>query len=165
KLLGALGIGGAVSGIGTFSRSRRRSLISIERRISSSLRMLSLLISLPRSTLRPSISDDSLVSVAYHCRSLTSLALSHCPQISDQGMARALPLLHRLQHLFLACCDTVTNETLSIIALHCDRLRTLDVSMCKDITVHQVDLLQFQLPFLEKVQCRFANGADFTVVL
>ncbi|XP_016116956.1 F-box/LRR-repeat protein 3-like isoform X2 [Sinocyclocheilus grahami] len=113
----------------------------------------------------PEISDDSLVSVAYHCRSLTSLALSHCPQISDQGMARALPLLHRLQHLFLACCDTVTNETLSIIALHCDRLRTLDVSMCKDITVHQVDLLQFQLPFLEKVQCRFANGGDFTVVL
>uniref|UniRef100_A0A8C2FV30 Leucine rich repeat containing 29 n=1 Tax=Cyprinus carpio TaxID=7962 RepID=A0A8C2FV30_CYPCA len=113
----------------------------------------------------PEISDDSLVSVAHHCRSLTSLALSHCPQISDQGMARALPLLHRLQHLFLACCDTITNETLSIIALHCERLRTLDVSMCKDITVHQVDLLQFQLPFLEKVQCRIANGADFTMVL
>ncbi|XP_043084157.1 F-box/LRR-repeat protein 20 isoform X3 [Puntigrus tetrazona] len=113
----------------------------------------------------PEISDDSLVSVAHHCRSLTSLALSHCPQISDQGMARALPLLHRLQHLFLACCDAVTNETLSIIALHCDRLRTLDVSMCKDITVHQVDLLQSRLPFLEKVQCRFANGADFTMVL
>ncbi|KTG44820.1 hypothetical protein cypCar_00007116 [Cyprinus carpio] len=113
----------------------------------------------------PEISDDSLVSVAHHCRSLTSLALNHCPQISDQGMARALPLLHRLQHLFLACCDTITNETLSIIALHCERLRTLDVSMCKDITVHQVDLLQFQLPFLEKVQCRIANGADFTMVL
>ncbi|XP_059392405.1 F-box/LRR-repeat protein 20-like [Carassius carassius] len=113
----------------------------------------------------PEISDDSLVSVAYHCRSLTSLALSHCPQISDQGMARALPLLHKLQNLFLACCDAVTNETLAIIALHCDRLRTLDVSMCKDITGHQVDLLQSQLPFLKKVQCRFANGADFTMVL
>ncbi|XP_059402440.1 uncharacterized protein LOC132133573 [Carassius carassius] len=113
----------------------------------------------------PEISDDSLVSVAHHCRSLTSLALSHCPQISDQGMARALPLLHRLQHLFLAGCDMVTNETLTIIALHCDRLRTLDVSMCKDITVHQVDLLQFRLPFLEKVQCRIASGADFTMVL
>ncbi|XP_026094507.1 F-box/LRR-repeat protein 3 [Carassius auratus] len=113
----------------------------------------------------PEISDDSLVSIAHHCRSLTSLALSHCPQISDQGMARALPLLHRLQHLFLAGCDMVTNETLTIIALHCDRLRTLDVSMCKDITVHQVDLLQFRLPFLEKVQCRIASGADFTMVL
>ncbi|XDV53011.1 hypothetical protein PO909_021626 [Leuciscus waleckii] len=113
----------------------------------------------------PEISDDSLVSVALHCRNLTSLALNLCPQISDQGMARALPLLHRLQHLFLACCDAVTNETLSIIALHCDRLRTLDVSMCKDITVHQVDLLQSRLPFLEKVQCRFANGTDFTMVL
>ncbi|XP_051740736.1 F-box/LRR-repeat protein 14 isoform X2 [Ctenopharyngodon idella] len=113
----------------------------------------------------PEISDESLVSVALHCRNLTSLALNLCPQISDQGMARALPLLHRLQHLFLACCDGVTNETLSIIALHCDRLRTLDVSMCKDITVHQVELLQSRLPFLEKVQCRFANGADFTMVL
>ncbi|XP_067291985.1 F-box/LRR-repeat protein 14 isoform X2 [Pseudorasbora parva] len=113
----------------------------------------------------PDISDDSLVSVALHCRNLTSLALNFCPHISDQGMARALPLLHRLQHLFLACCDAVTNETLSIIALHCDRLRTLDVSMCKDITVHQVDLLQSRLPFLEKVQCRFANGTDFTMVI
>ncbi|XP_051548151.1 F-box/LRR-repeat protein 20-like isoform X1 [Myxocyprinus asiaticus] len=113
----------------------------------------------------PEISDESLVSVAYHCCSLTSLALSHCPQISDQGMARALPLLHRLQHLYLACCDAITNETLSIISLHCDRLRTLDVSMCKDITVHQVDHLQSRLPFLEKVQCRFVNSADFTMVL
>ncbi|XP_051978878.1 F-box/LRR-repeat protein 20-like isoform X2 [Xyrauchen texanus] len=113
----------------------------------------------------PEISDESLVSVAYHCCSLTSLALSHCPQISDQGMARALPLLRRLQHLYLACCDAITNETLSIISLHCDRLRTLDVSMCKDITVHQVDHLQSRLPFLEKVQCRFVNGADFTIIL
>ncbi|XP_051975882.1 F-box/LRR-repeat protein fbxl-1-like isoform X2 [Xyrauchen texanus] len=111
----------------------------------------------------PEISDESLVSVAYHCRSLTSLALSHCPQISDQGMVRALPLLHRLQHLYLACCNAITNETLSIIALHCDRLRTLDISMCKDITVHQVDHLQSRLPFLEKVQCRFVNGADGTI--
>nr|XP_055049016.1 uncharacterized protein fbxl9 isoform X2 [Misgurnus anguillicaudatus] len=113
----------------------------------------------------PEISDESLVSVAYHCRSLTSLSLNHCPQISDQGMARALPLLQRLQHLDLACCDAITNETISIIALHCDRLKTLDVSMCKDITVHQVDHLQSYLPFLEKVQCRFVTGTDFTMAL
>lgn len=41
--------------MGTFSRSRRRSLISIDRRISSSLRIDSLLISRPRSTLSPSV--------------------------------------------------------------------------------------------------------------
>ncbi|XP_056596703.1 uncharacterized protein fbxl9 isoform X3 [Triplophysa dalaica] len=113
----------------------------------------------------PEISDESLVSVAHHCRSLTSLSLNHCPQISDHGMTRALPHLKRLQHLYLAGCDAITNKTLSIIAQHCDRLKTLDVSMCKDITVQQVDYLQSHLPFLEKVQCRFVNGADFTMVL
>lgn len=46
---------GALSGMGTFSRSRRRSLISIERRISSSLCMDSLLISRPRRTFSPSV--------------------------------------------------------------------------------------------------------------
>lgn len=46
---------GALSGMGTFSRSRRRSLISMERRISSSLRIDSLVISRPSRTLSPSV--------------------------------------------------------------------------------------------------------------
>lgn len=113
----------------------------------------------------PDISDASLVSVAWHCRSLTSLALSHCPQISDQGIARAAPQLGRLQHLYLSCCDAVTDRSLSVLAQHCKRLRTLDISMCKDISITTVDLLQSQLPFLENVHCRFVGGADLTLTL
>lgn len=58
----------------------------------------------------PEISDASLVSVARHCRSLTSLALSYCPGISDRGLAQAAPYLHRLQHLHLSCCDNITDR-------------------------------------------------------
>lgn len=58
----------------------------------------------------PEITDASLVSVAWHCRSLTSLALSHCPGISDHGVAQAAPYLHRLQHLYLSCCNNVTDR-------------------------------------------------------
>ncbi|XP_067091168.1 F-box/LRR-repeat protein 2 isoform X1 [Osmerus mordax] len=113
----------------------------------------------------PEISDASLVSVAWHCRSLTSLALSHCPRISDHGIARAAPHLSRLQHLYLSCCDAVTDRSLSVLAQHCKRLRTLDISMCKDISITTVDLLQSQLPFLENVHCRFVGGADLTLTL
>lgn len=58
----------------------------------------------------PEITDATLLSVAWHCRSLTSLALSHCPQISDRGVAQAAPYLHRLQHLYLSCCNNITDR-------------------------------------------------------
>ncbi|XP_066504726.1 uncharacterized protein fbxl9 [Hoplias malabaricus] len=113
----------------------------------------------------PEISDESLASVAQHCPCLTSLVLSHCSQLTDQGMSRTLPHLQRLQHLHLACCNSLTDMTLTLIGRHCQRLKTLDISMCKDITVTKVDLLQSQLPFLEKVQYRFVGGADLLLTL
>uniref|UniRef100_A0A673XMH4 F-box and leucine rich repeat protein n=1 Tax=Salmo trutta TaxID=8032 RepID=A0A673XMH4_SALTR len=119
----------------------------------------------------PEISDDSLASVAYHCHSLTSLELSHCPHISDQGITRAAPYLARLQHLYLSCCNCVTavnlcsHRSLSMLVQHCKRLRTLDISMCKHISLTTVELLQSQLPFIENVHCRFVGGADLTLLL
>uniref|UniRef100_A0A4W5LGB8 F-box/LRR-repeat protein 15-like leucin rich repeat domain-containing protein n=1 Tax=Hucho hucho TaxID=62062 RepID=A0A4W5LGB8_9TELE len=93
----------------------------------------------------------SLASVAYHCHSLTSLELSHCPHISDQGIARGAPYLARLQHLYLSCCNALTDRSLSMLVQHCKRLRTLDISMCKRISLTTVELLQSQLPFIENV--------------
>ncbi|KAM7414120.1 hypothetical protein PAMA_019100 [Pampus argenteus] len=109
----------------------------------------------------PEITDASLLSVAWHCRSLTSLALSHCPQISDWGVAQAVPHLHRLQHLSLSCCN-ITDRSLFLLVQHCKRLRTLDISRCKNISATAVDLLQSQLPFLENVHCKFIGGTDLT---
>ena len=60
------------------------------------------------------------------------------------------------------CC---AYRSLSVLAQHCKRLRTLDISMCKDISITTVDLLQSQLPFLENVHCRFVGGADLTLTL
>uniref|UniRef100_A0A8C8MBW8 Uncharacterized protein n=1 Tax=Oncorhynchus tshawytscha TaxID=74940 RepID=A0A8C8MBW8_ONCTS len=114
----------------------------------------------------PEISDDSLASVAYHCRSLTSLEFSHCPRISDQGIARAAPYLARLQHLYLSCSvNLCSHRSLSMLVQHCKRLRTLDISMCKYISLTMVELLQSQLPFIENVHCRFVGGADLTLLL
>uniref|UniRef100_A0A3Q3MED4 F-box and leucine rich repeat protein n=1 Tax=Mastacembelus armatus TaxID=205130 RepID=A0A3Q3MED4_9TELE len=113
----------------------------------------------------PEITDASLVSVAWHCRSLTRLALSHCPGISDCGVAQAAPYLHRLQHLYLSSCNNITDRSLVFLAQHCKRLRTLDISKCKNISVTTVDLLQSQLPFLENVNYKFIGGADLTFSL
>ncbi|XP_041652407.1 F-box/LRR-repeat protein 3 [Cheilinus undulatus] len=111
------------------------------------------------------ISDASLVSVAWHCRSLTSLSLSHCPGISDSGVALAAPYLCRLQHLYLSCCYNITDKSLFVLMQHCKRLRTLDISGCKNLSMTTVDLLQSQLPFLENVHYRFISGADPTLAL
>lgn len=113
----------------------------------------------------PEITDASLLSVAWHCRSLTSLALSHCPQISDHGVAQAAPYLHRLQHLYLSCCNNITDRSLFLLVQHCKRLRTLDISRCKNISITAVDLLQSQLPFLENVHYKFIGGTDLTLTL
>ncbi|CAK6969224.1 F-box/LRR-repeat protein 2 [Scomber scombrus] len=113
----------------------------------------------------PEITDASLLSIAWHCRSLTSLALSHCPQISDHGVAQAAPYLHRLQHLYLSCCNNITDRSLLLLVQHCKRLRTLDISKCKNISVTTVDLLQSQLPFLENVHYKYIGGMDLTLTL
>lgn len=111
------------------------------------------------------ISDASLESVAFHCRSLTSLNLSQCPQISDSGVAKAVPHLHRLQQLSLSACNNITDRSLFILAQHCKRLRTLDISRCKHISVSTVELIQSQLPFLENIHYKYIGGTDLTLLL
>lgn len=111
------------------------------------------------------IGDASLVSIAFHCRSLISLNLSQCPQISDKGVAKAVPYLHRLQHLSLSCCNNITDRSLLILVQHCKRLRTLDISRCKHISVTTVEHIQMQLPFLEHINTKFIAGADVTLSL
>ncbi|XP_070686737.1 uncharacterized protein fbxl9 [Pempheris klunzingeri] len=113
----------------------------------------------------PEITDASLASVAWHCRSLTSLKLNQCPGISDRGVAQAAPYLHRLQHLYLSCCNNITDRSLFLLVQHCNRLQTLDISRCKNISATTVDLLQSQLPFLENVHYKFIGGADLTLTL
>lgn len=113
----------------------------------------------------PEVSDASLVSIAFHCRSLTSLNLSHCPQISDSGVAQAAAYLHRLQHLSLSCCNNITDRSLFLLGQHCKRLRTLDISRCRHISTTTVELIQSQLPFLENIHYKFIGGADLTLLL
>ncbi|KAG7270340.1 hypothetical protein CRUP_034450 [Coryphaenoides rupestris] len=114
--------------------------------------------------LLPEISDASLASVASHCPSLTSLSLNHCGRITDAGVTQATPLLARLQHLSLSHCD-ITDRSLACLVQHCRRLRTLDVSGCKRISLTAVDHLLSHLPFLENVNCRYVGGADITLTL
>ncbi|XP_061774013.1 F-box/LRR-repeat protein 14-like isoform X3 [Nerophis ophidion] len=110
----------------------------------------------------PEVTDASLWAVARHCRSLTSLDLSHCALISELGLAQALPHLCRLQHLCLAACN-ITDKSLFLLAQHCKRLKTLDVSKCSRVSATMVDRLHSQMPFLETVQYRLHNGTDFTL--
>lgn len=54
----------------------------------------------------------------------------------------------------------VVCRTLHLLMRHCGRLKTLDVSRCKNISMTTVDLLQSQLPFLENVHHKLIGAAD-----
>ncbi|XP_053742309.1 uncharacterized protein fbxl9 [Synchiropus splendidus] len=112
----------------------------------------------------PKITDASLVSIARHCRSLTSLSLSHCTEISDAGLTAAAPFLHRLQHLYLSSCH-ITDRSLLVLIKHCRRLKTLDISKCKNITGTMVELLQSHMPYLENIHYKFPGGTDLSLTL
>lgn len=60
---------------------------------------------------------------------------------------------------------TCSSRSLSLIVQHCRRLRTLDVSECRDITSTKVDFVHSHLPFLENVHCHSVNGADLNIML
>lgn len=58
-----------------------------------------------------------------------------------------------------------SDRSLHLLVQHCKRLRTLDISKCKNITVTTVDVLQSQLPFLENIHHKFIGGMDLTLTL
>lgn len=54
---------------------------------------------------------------------------------------------------------------MAAITEHCHSLRTLDISVCKGVTMTAVEQLQSHLPLLDSVNHCFVGGANPTFVL
>ncbi|XP_067853757.1 F-box/LRR-repeat protein 20 [Heptranchias perlo] len=111
------------------------------------------------------ITDESIVSIATHCRSLERLSLSHCDQLTDQGMIAAASHMKRLTHLDISCCNKITDQTLDVLSQECKWLKSLDVSMCGGLTITGIERIQLLLPTLTNVQARYLGGADLSLTL
>lgn len=81
------------------------------------------------------MSDSSLAIIIGSCENLTSLDLSGCDQITEDGfrlfMARSS---WKLRYLNLSWCRGLTDEVLAHILRTSPDLISLDVSVCANIT-------------------------------
>ncbi|XP_060644393.2 uncharacterized protein [Anolis sagrei] len=118
-------------------------------------------------SLVPNITDNSLLAIARHCRSLEHLSLNHCVNLTDKGFVEAAGSLPRLQHLILSGCNQLTTWTLKAIGQECRQLKTLDVSMCSQISMADVEHFQSYFPLQSQasIQSRFVGGADLSISL
>uniref|UniRef100_UPI00398ECF6B F-box/LRR-repeat protein 20 isoform X1 n=1 Tax=Pristiophorus japonicus TaxID=55135 RepID=UPI00398ECF6B len=111
------------------------------------------------------ITDESIASIAMHCRSLERLFLSHCSQLTDHGMIAAMRYMKRLTHLDISCCDKITDQALEVLSQECKWLKSLDVSMCSGLTIAGIKRIQLLHPTLTSIQARYLGGADLSLTL
>ncbi|XP_072925812.1 F-box and leucine-rich repeat protein 13 isoform X1 [Hemitrygon akajei] len=109
------------------------------------------------------ITDESIISIATHCRSLEQLSLSHCSQLTDQGFIGAVSHLKRLSHLDISCLDKITVQLLEVLLNECKWLKSLDVSMCGGLTIADIKRLQLLHPTLTNIQARCLGEADLSL--
>ncbi|XP_041048355.1 F-box/LRR-repeat protein 2 [Carcharodon carcharias] len=107
------------------------------------------------------ITDESVVSIAVHCRSLEGLALNHCGQLTDQGMIAATSHMKRLTNLEISCCDKITNQALEVLMQECKWLRSLDVTMCNGLTIADIERLQLFHPRLTSIKAKYLGERTY----
>ncbi|KAF6774552.1 hypothetical protein AHF37_06402 [Paragonimus kellicotti] len=72
----------------------------------------------------------TLAKLAVHCPHLNNLILSHCDQITDEGIARLAEGLcgpDQLQELAMDNCPLLTDTALEHLGSNCRRLQRLDL--------------------------------------
>lgn len=106
-----------------------------------------------------SISDASLISIAYHLPSLESLYLTQCNKVTDAGLIAIAENLPRLHLLDISNCDHVTDYTMNTLMKYSRQLRHLDVSLCNNISLHIVERLENAMPHMHAVQKRLLHDS------
>jgi hypothetical protein len=85
------------------------------------------------------ITDEGLKEVAINCPQLLSLDLAGCLQLTDKGIKEIAASCSQLQMLALSCCDQITDDALNEIAMSCPQLRRLFLNFCDKITYQGVE--------------------------
>ncbi|XP_048461809.1 F-box/LRR-repeat protein 2 isoform X2 [Rhincodon typus] len=111
------------------------------------------------------ITDESVVSIAEHCRSLEGLSLNHCGQLTDQGLIAAANHMKRLTNLEISCCDKITSQALEVLVQECKWLRSLDVSMCGGLTIRDIERLQLAHPRLTSIKAKYLEEQTISSLL
>lgn len=91
------------------------------------------------------MTDSTLAQLAVHCPRLNTLVLSHCDQVTDEGIARLAEGLcgpDQLQTLAMDNCPLLTDAALEHLGSNCRKLRQLDLYDCQLITKQGINSLE-----------------------
>ena len=80
------------------------------------------------------VNDVVVLTVAARCTQLTSLDLSGCRLVTDEGLRAVAAACTQLTSLNLSCCYLVTDEGLRAVAAACTQLTLLELYYCSRVT-------------------------------
>ncbi|VDM31104.1 unnamed protein product, partial [Hydatigera taeniaeformis] len=106
------------------------------------------------------VTDATLIQLATYCPRINTLVLSHCDQITDEGITRLVGGLcgpQQLQRLAMDNCPLLTDSSLEMLGSVCQNLCQVDLYDCQLITRQGIENLKQQNPRL-KIQAFFAPG-------
>jgi len=93
-----------------------------------------------------SLTDGSLTVLSIHCPKLRILLLSHCDQITDNGVQKLVEMssggCRNLEYLALDNCPLLTDESLICLSKNCTFLKKLDLYDCQLITKQAIQRIQ-----------------------
>ncbi|KXJ71359.1 hypothetical protein RP20_CCG020755, partial [Aedes albopictus] len=87
------------------------------------------------------ISDEGIIAMAMNCPSLEVVDLSDCFRICDPSIDALTKHLLRLNSMKLVRLPQLTTESIYSILAHCKRLRTINLRGCCKIPRSAIDLL------------------------
>ena len=81
-----------------------------------------------------SLTNQSIKTIVTHCPSLQELSISYCPQFTDSICYElSLELNTKLKYLSMAKCQ-ISDVGLHQIAVHCTKLRYLNIRGCEAVS-------------------------------
>lgn len=91
------------------------------------------------------MTDATLVQLATYCPRINTLVLSHCDQITDEGITRLVGGLcgpQQLQRLAMDNCPLLTDSSLEMLGSVCQNLCQVDLYDCQLITRQGIENLK-----------------------
>ncbi len=117
------------------------------------------------------MTDATLVQLAAHCPRMNTLVLSHCDQITDEGISRLVGGLcgpQQLQRLAMDNCPLLTDSSLELLGSVCQNLCQVDLYDCQLITRQGIENLKVgytHITVIAFTMCEYSIGVLFVRVL
>lgn len=92
---------------------------------------------------REKVDDGVLARVTNHGSNASVLDVSDCPNITEEGLIKALRQCQSLVELIVVRCPAVTDKCLAAIGQSCNNVKSLDISLCSvtDYGINQVSFV------------------------